>query len=243
MSAPAARPCRDCGREFTIQVPRGNGWLEAKVRALAVICNECADASEAAEAEREAQDRADRQRRRIAATGLPPSFHGIDLAGLDTGHNSAAHGAARRWADGDLRGLVLTGQVGVGKTTLAAAAMLAMHERDPVQWVSVPSLVAQSFGDDTAKAQVAKTLTGRTPLVLDDLDKVKAGEWVASQLFAAIDNRVTAEAGLLVTTNMAIPDIGRKFGGEFGIAIVSRLADRRYCEAHEMRGPDRRLGS
>lgn len=237
------RTCRDCGGEFAVQVPDGDSWIARKVRALAAVCDECVDRSDAADAEREAQDRADRDRRRLAATGLPAVFHDLDLAVLDPGHNGAAHGAARRWADGSLRGLVLTGNVGVGKTTLAAAAMLAHLDRARVQWVSVPSLIAQAFGDDDAKAQVAATLTGRRALVLDDIDKVKPGEWVASQLFAAIDNRVTAGTGLLVTTNVAVPDLGRRFGGEFGLAIASRLADRRFCEAHEMRGSDRRLGS
>jgi DNA replication protein DnaC len=135
---------------------------------------------------------------------------------------------------------VLTGDNGVGKSTLAAAAVNRRLQNAGVLWVSVASLVAQSFGDDQAKAKVAAALTGRSAIVLDDIDKVKAGEWVSSQLFAAIDNRVSRGAGLIVTTNLPVNRLAAKFEGEFATAIGSRLAG--YCAIHTMVGPDRRLG-
>lgn len=232
------RECRECGAPFTVKLPDGDSWIAKKVRVLAQVCDACIDAAEKARLDREATEALDRRR---GAADVPSEFAYADLAKLEVGYNSAAHGAAARWAAGEIRGLVLTGDNGVGKSTLAAAAVNRRLRDRGARWVSVASLVAQSFGDDKAKAAVAATLTGRGDVVLDDIDKVKAGEWVSSQLFAAIDNRVSRGAGLIVTTNLPLDQLAKKFEGEFATAIGSRLAG--YCEVHEMRGPDRRLGS
>lgn len=234
------RTCVECGETFEFESAAGSN-LARLVSAWRRHCDECVDRLDAADARAEA-DAA--HRRRIAASGLPADLAGTTFDSLDRGGDTRPVTAARQWADGSLRGLFLCGPIGVGKTTLAAAATNQRLRDRGVRWALVPSLVAQSFGDQRAKEQAAAVLTGTGALVLDDLDKVKAGEWVAAQLFAAIDSRITAGAPLLVTTNKNVGEIAEKFGGEFGDAIASRLVG--YCGADgmlEMRGPDRRLGS
>lgn len=170
---------------------------------------------------------------------IPKALQAIPFASLDQAGNEAAFAAAEHWAQGELGGLVLTGPVGVGKTTLAAAA--AWARRFPAQWASIPAVIAKSFGDDEARRQAAVALTDGRSIVLDDIDKVKAGDWVAAQLFTAIDSRISEGAPLLVTMNLNVGELAQAIGGRFGEAIASRLAG--YCEIHEMVGQDRRLSA
>jgi DNA replication protein DnaC len=234
------RDCVECRQPFRFEPVAGDSIGARFANAGRRTCDECIDKLNAADdlAEREAA-----HRRRVAVSGLPHDLADVTFDGLSGGGDLRPMAAARRWADGDLRGLFLCGPIGVGKTTLAAAATVHRLRFRGVRWVLVPSLIAKSFGDQRAKEEVAAVLTGKGALVLDDLDKVKAGDWVAAQLFAAIDSRITAGAPLLVTTNKDVGDIAVKFGSEFGDAIASRLVG--YCGEdgmHEMRGPDRRLG-
>jgi DNA replication protein DnaC len=173
-------------------------------------------------------------------SGIPARLCGLTWPDVADSRPDAL-GAAQAWAYGDVLGLLLTGAVGRGKTWLAAAAAWARLELGPVRWFSTPALLAElglSFADDR-REKALDALAGSEALVLDDVDKCRPSEYAAEQLFAAIDNRLTAGAPLLVTTNLGLDTLAAKFPAPFGDAIVSRLVG--YCEAFVLQGPDRRL--
>jgi IstB-like ATP binding protein len=176
--------------------------------------------------------------RRRDLSGIPLALRGLPLP-EDV---SAAASAICAWARGDGRaGLTLAGQVGVGKTHAAAAAAWERVRLGPLRWFSVPVLFAQlgrSFSDE-GRHDALGVLVGTEALVLDDLDKTRPSEYAAEQLFCAIDARVTADAALLITTNLALSELAERFPEPYGEAIVSRIVG--YCDTFEMRGADRRL--
>lgn len=232
------KPCAGCGVE--VRRDRAEGRYAGLLNNLDFWCDACTDQAEAVEAS-EAAERARLERRRDAEArcGIPRDLRAIDLERLDQSGNVQAFRAAEQWATGNLDGLVLHGPVGVGKTTLAAAAAWGRLDFGGVRWASVPALIARAFGDDEAQAQVAATLTQPGPLVLDDIDKVKPGEWVAAQLFTAVDTRVAHGSPLLVTSNLRVSELAARLDERFGSAVASRLAG--WCEIHEVAGLDRRL--
>lgn len=210
--------------------------------------------------------------RRLRSSGLPAMLSTRvldDLAGDD-----AALTAAKRWVAGfegyprrerdswddrdgkpmeppgwsgsdyQRRGLLLTGNVGVGKTTIAAAAVRDLANRNrEIRWLSAPVLFAKlgaSFGSDERERIIA-ILTGRQPLVIDDLDKVRPTDFGAENVFIAIDTRVSEGVPLLVTTNLALEELAQKWAQPYGEAIASRLLG--YCEIVDMRGQDRRAAA
>jgi DNA replication protein DnaC len=171
--------------------------------------------------------------RRIKAN-IPAGLTGLRFNDTTTG---PAADAARQWGAGEINGVLLCGPVGVGKTHLAACAINQRLERGQVKWVSVPSMIARALAafDSEERKQATTELTGRGGIVLDDLDKVKPSDWALSQLFVAIDTRVTAGAPLFVTTNMQPGEIAKTFGE----AIASRLVG--HCLVRKLDGQDRRL--
>jgi DNA replication protein DnaC len=151
----------------------------------------------------------------------------------------AAITAAQMWARGEIQQLLLCGPVGTGKTGLAASAVRERCERGATTWVSVPRMLANltaSFGDED-RAEALSAMTGHGAIVLDDLDKMRAGPTAAASIFAAIDGRIQSGAQILVTANKTPAQIASTIGDEFGMAIGDRL---RAFTAIEVGGPSQR---
>jgi DNA replication protein DnaC len=210
------------------------------------VCPACAKDDDVQRCERNERELQQQVRVRRLASGIPSRLRDLSLERVALGYATSAYNtellaAVQSWAIGQTAGLLLAGAVGVGKTWLAAAAAWEWLARGPLQWFAVPTLFARlglSFADE-ARQEALNVLTGKGPLVLDDLDKVRATEYAAEQLFCAIDNRVTAGAQLLVTTNLELGALAAKFPQPYGEAIASRLAE--HCEAFLVQGQDRRL--
>lgn len=240
------KTCQSCGAKRDVEIPDSlTGSWRKMLERFDVLCEMC---EQREELERAAHERelAERQAEREFAArakrcGIPTMLRGLPWDDIEQQGRGGALDAARRWADGSLRGLLLTGTVGVGKTHLAAIAAWDYLHRAPLTWVSIPSLMAalgQGFSDQRRKNALA-LVEGTGALVLDDLDKCRPSAFAAEQLFGAIDSRVTAGASLIVTTNLDLNAIAARYPDEFGEALASRLAG--YCETRGMVGSDRRF--
>lgn len=231
--------CRGCGSDVELDCGNLRPVPLAVSLARSVLCDECSKTA----AERDAaRIRRHEFEQRVLTSGIKPqhvrrwdSFERRTDDGLDRGR---AIDAAREWGRmDDPGGLCLLGSTGVGKSALAKSAAYERLRHAPVRWVSLALLVAElsNFEDRQARHRATRILTGRGALVLDDFDKVNVTDWLASQLFAAIDGRIEAGAALLVTTNLTPAELRDKFGD----AIYSRLEG--YCRMVELPGPDYRL--
>lgn len=237
MSAMAVQ-CAGCGVVFVLEIPDGGQaarWLRFMARRAR--CDSCAEQQEAHEQERERKDARESRRARCQ---LPNSLRGELLKNLTPrpGQNRAVT-ALREWAAGESPGsLVLTGDVGVGKSRLAAAACWTRLERWPCKYASVARSMAKLGGSytDEGRREAVRFFGGDGDAVLDDLDKCRATDFGREQLFAAIDGRQQAGTALLITTNLTPPQIGETFGE----GLMSRLSAP-YCRVVEVGGPDYRV--
>lgn len=234
--------CQDCGGEtfaFIAVVHRSgpiddehpDGRWAREVELGGELCETCCDRRDA---EQWILERRADHDRNLEGSYLPAKLRGITFDGFT---QPEAVDLAKRWGEGTLQGLCLTGDVGVGKTWLAAAAMWPMLYRRRVRWVDTAQLVSSlraSF-DDAHRAESMRVITGNGPAVFDDLDKVNPTEFVREVLFGAINARVAQGSPLLITTNEPISALGDRLGPP----IMSRLAG--YCTVVEMLGADRRV--
>lgn len=234
-----------CGAAVMVEIPDDLAprWQES-LRRMGGVCDQCeaqAKQVEDAKHERRALFAAET---RAKSAGIPKKFQAVGWDGLEvTADNRDAIAAAKRWAASGLKGVALTGAVGVGKTTIAAAAAWEYLGHGRLRWTSMPSLFRHlSNHKDAAAQRIAKELTfGINALVLDDLDKARPTDYGAEVTFGVIDHRLTEELPLFVTMNLDYAELALKFPPPFGEAIASRLSE--YCgyPAIEVKGVDRRI--
>ncbi|MHC1767689.1 MAG: hypothetical protein AB9869_25995 [Verrucomicrobiia bacterium] len=65
-------------------------------------------------------------------------------------------------------------------------------------------------------------------LLLDDICKIKPTESILEVLHSVLDERLTANRTTILTTNLAGPELAKRWGEDFGPYIVRRLRD--YCK-------------
>lgn len=232
----ARRGGMECGRKLTYPCAGGVPLLGLQFVMLGGTCREC---DEAAENAADLAKLHDERGKRLQDSGIPSGLLEVarwDML-VDTGRTpeeteqrKAAIEAARAWArakNPKPRGLFLYNRgVGTGKTMLAATAAVARTEHSPIRWVSVAVLVAKlemGWSDDE-RQRALKVLTGKTALVLDDVDKIPPQGKARQAILAAIEQRTQHEAPFIVTTNLGPKQLEEHFGGVGGEATVSRLA-------------------
>jgi DNA replication protein DnaC len=236
----------ECGAQLTRE--QADGFGAHLLNDAPFLCSACSKKREAAWAtqDREDQDRRDRDRLVAKCETLPTALRRFRLADLEIAGRENALDASRRWAAGELQGLVLLGPIGVGKTTIAAATdidyMAAHLNSSSPRWISTTlalSDLSRSFSNPDRERTI-EALTGKgTPLILDDIDKAKPNVFAAEQLFCAIDGCIAHDRPLLVTTNLMPSGLAVNWPKPYGQAIASRLAG--HCELHKVTGRDRRL--
>lgn len=233
-----ALPCVDCQTPVELADPRMQ-TMPGLIR-----CPTCADdlerKAEAEEAQHEAEQARFKARRRLEDSGLPAGLQGLRWSDLDHTNCQDAITAARHWAEHG-GGLVLTGPIGVGKTRIAANACQSMLNHRACSWLTAPLLFAR-LGSGLGSEQrdrALDALTGHGGLVVDDFDKARPTEYGAEHVFLAVDEKITNNAPLLVTTNLSLNELAAKFPQPYGEAIASRLVG--YCKIATLSGPDRRV--
>jgi DNA replication protein DnaC len=246
--------CSTCGKTFSLVV---EGLRIRSMRALIerqiagtspAWCSDCI-AEDEARTERQWQaERVEKLRGgRLARSGIPPKWQAASLTQIDEDPlREEAIRRARRWSEGrGSLGVLLYGEVGVGKSHIAGAAAMARLNVGRVRWISVAELLmgmrmpfaSQAYKDATRALEVGRS---DIALVLDDLDKIAPTEQAVQPLYLAINRWIEARQPLLVTMNRSLEAYADDLPERFGDAIGSRLAE--HCVAVRVGGTDRRLG-
>lgn len=102
----------------------------------------------------------------------------------------------------DMKGLMLYGPVGTGKSYLAACiANALMAKRVPVLYTSIIKLTGWSSDD---LSDLMDKMRRARLLILDDLGAERGTDFKLEQVFAVIDSRLNSNKPLIVTTNMTL---------------------------------------
>lgn len=249
--------CSGCGSDvdvvFETTFPPLIRMAEAMRDGKAPIrCDRCVDAEEE---ERELKEELERERERIRrrreSAGIPEGYWTASAESLERdGDRAEAIDAAIAWAraeEGSPNGVFLYGDVGRGKTWIAAAAANERLLRGgEVRWLSVAKLLSElKLPFDHEGYRRAAELLSKRPygpgaaLFLDDLDKVEPTDRTISPIFVAVDGWIAAGAQLFVTANRDLDAIAEEFGDRFGNPLASRIVG--ACLDVKVGGRDRRV--
>jgi len=236
--------CHRCGTKLPErEIPADfNARMAEMLARLPRHCDPCVKELQAEEAEEAERERAEEAARLLASrrdqAEMPRELAAITFDDIDVDDdNREAVEAARAWGKGELTGLLLGGNVGVGKTWLAAAAVNERLHLRRVRWFSVARLMAQAragFGASAREELNDVLLNGRLALVLDDIDKANPTDYTREILFELIDERINEGTPLIVTTNRS----GKELKKIYGEPILSRLI--KHCTWCKIEGGDRR---
>lgn len=181
-----------------------------------IVCCQCVSESDG-----------ERDRRLLRWSGTPPTY---EDATFDTFQalrgTEGALVRAKEFASGRQRVLILTGDVGVGKTHLAVAASRARAGLDgPFVYVNVPAFLdrlRQSYSNKSQwnEREIMEPAQRWPVCILDDLGAQRSTDWALERLYALVDARYSQGLATIVTTN-CLPS-------EWESRIMSRLTDKRY---------------
>lgn len=120
--------------------------------------------------------------------------------------------------------LLFIGGTGLGKTFLSACVANGVAEKGySVCYESAGSLFSKleknRFNPDAESESAAKEFAECDLLIMDDLGTEIAGNFVTSSLYALINDRLLAGKSTLISTNLTIDEIGRRYNPQ----IASRL--------------------
>jgi DNA replication protein DnaC len=160
-------------------------------------------------------------------------------------------------------GLMFVGPVGIGKTHLACAVLRGLILRGIAglfySYADLLTEIRNTYNDNgtvkyfrdqdgnrwETESQILNHVINVEVLLLDELGKVKASEWVLDKIREIIGGRYDKKRTTLVTTNFPVDP--KRISGQpqeiplqdkIGADMVSRL--REMCRLVEMEGPDYR---
>lgn len=165
-----------------------------------------------------------------------PAKYTTPLADLE---QTEAVKAAQEWIDGYQvgKGLLLLGQVGTGKSSIAGALASTLGAPVHASFWPVADMLAKmqdEFGQPQDGYNVRQKIDRRDGLVLDDLGTELPTAWQTKALTDVIAHRYDNGLTLIATTNLTPKMLGERLGER----TVSRLHE--MCELVRVTGTDRR---
>jgi len=159
---------------------------------------------------------------------------------------------------GETAGLLFIGPVGIGKSHLACAVLrelvLAGHSGLFYSYADLLTEIRNTYNDNgglkyftdpdgnrwETESQILNHVINVEVLLLDELGKVKASEWVLDKVREIIGGRYDKQRTTLITTNFPLEPTPAEIPLEakIGKDMVSRL--REMCHVVEMEGSDYR---
>ena len=136
------------------------------------------------------------------------------------------------------RGLILYGNVGTGKTFLAACIANALidagYRCKVTSFSRIVNELQESFDN---RQEVLDSLNDFDLIVFDDFAAERNTEYMKEQVFSIIDNRLRSQLPMIITTNLTAEDLKKPNDLEHQ-RIYSRLYE--MCVPVEVIGEDRR---
>lgn len=151
----------------------------------------------------------------------------------DDGENPALTARCKRYADTfnpeEPYGMLLYGDVGTGKTYMAAAIANRVLDRGfsvyQTDMHSIVGIMESSFSD---RRMNLERILRYDLLIIDDLGAQRTTEYVMQHVYAIVDGRYRRGKPMVITTNLSANDIARARNNEAWNRVYDRILERCY---------------
>lgn len=179
--------------------------------------------------------------------GLPPLFKKKKFSNYNAKYNTAAFNQAKRFVENfpNEKGMLLIGDVGVGKTHIAAGIANELNVKLYSSYfgnvVDIMGFVKSTYSKNSLLTELdaIKIITEKIDLlIIDDLGKENNTEHNLTLLYQIINKLYENEKPLVITTNYTSSELNRRLGDR-SKAIISRICA--MCEPVSLSGKDWRI--
>lgn len=209
-----------------------------KLKEIARLENQYKDISETFELRRE-KAKAQLMRSGIGKRFLETTFSSFGKDG-DMHAYQIAYDYACRFDENDGENIIFLGDVGTGKTHLAAAIANYLVEEfacsvEFYNFSEALSEIRAAFSDDDNNQNLERKMCEADMLIIDDLGKEKATVFSNEVLYRVINYRYKEKLPIVVTANTDLASLYERLDE----AVFSRLVS--ICKAVQMQGIDYRM--
>ena len=140
------------------------------------------------------------------------------------------------------RGLLLTGELGRGKTGAAACVLKRAMSHDATGFMVRPAKIADAYGSTPrlefdAEQTYADRIESVDLLVIDDLGSSSHAAWIVSRIEEVIRHRHDHLLATIVTTNLTIDGLIAIFGKSC-LSVLLACTSEVYCDGCKWRAEE-----
>ena len=175
----------------------------------------------------------------------------LDSEPVSTKENERAYCKAKEYAEsiknGEKKSLIITGNIGTGKTHLASSiANFLIESEISVVFGTLINLLNEVKDTYTMENKTESFIIekySKVPLlIIDDLGKERPSEWTLEKLFTIINNRYENNLPVVITTNYNRERLRERLANNVNYEIADSIISRLYemCKGISLNGKDKR---
>lgn len=193
--------CGKCGTAKQFRMPEE--FLKMGMPEIVGCCCACQTAKE--KREKAEQQLANIISRNKELASIPEHYFSADIGMVESPDaRKVGTNYIRNFEQMGRTGLLLYGDVGTGKTYLAACIANALLNRGiSVKWLTSMQIVERgNFFNESEYAEYTRNIISPDLLIIDDLGAERGTEFALERVHSLVDTRISANKPMIVTTNI-----------------------------------------
>lgn len=199
--------CGKCGTAKQFRMPEE--FLKMGMPEIVGCCCACQTAKE--KREKAEQQLSDIISRNKELANIPEHYRSAEIETVESPDaRKIGMNYIRNFKKMGRTGLLLYGDVGTGKTYLAACiANVLLNKGISVKWLTSMQIVERgSFFNESEYAEYTHSITALDLLIIDDLGAERGTEFALERVHSLVNTRISSNKPIIVTTNIDINDMG-----------------------------------